>query len=67
MPFHVPTAELSSRPRWAAPEMAGGAVLTGGVAVTVAVTLLGAPTVASRLVALMSRRTTSPTSAVVSV
>ena len=54
-------------PRWAAPEMPGTAVLTGGVALTVAVTLLGTATVASALAAVMSRRTRSPTSAVVSV
>ena len=66
-PFHVPTAELSSSPRCGAPEIPGTAVLTGGVAPTAAVTLLGAATVASGLTAVMSRRTRSPTSAVVSV
>ena len=66
-PFHVPTAELSSSPRCGAPEIPGTAVLTGGVALTAMVTLLGAETVASGLTAVMSRRTRSPTSAVVSV
>ncbi len=66
-PFHVPTAELSTSPRCGAPEIPGTAVLTGGVALTAVVTLLGADTVASGLTAVMSSRTRSPTSAVVSV
>ncbi len=67
MPLQVPCVEVSTTDRCAVPEIVGAVVLTGGVAVTVAVGLLDAVAVPSAFVAITSRRTASPSSATASV